>query len=138
MLNNIDPLFYVPSWQLMLVAGGVECVIACYCFLKSTATTALGLVAWCAAAFLTYRFGLWWLGWRSPCQCFGSLFDAVGLSPNVQKWTMWLMLAYLGVGSCSMLGVDYLSRRLLPDRAGVGEVAGGRGNSHRVCSKGAG
>ena len=51
----------------------------------------------------TYRIGLWWIGWQKPCSCLGNLTDALHISPQVADNVMKGLLAFMLIGSVSLL-----------------------------------
>jgi hypothetical protein len=87
----------------MLAVGMVELVIACVCVFAKARQLALGLIAWLATSFVVYRLGLWWMEWRRPCGCLGNLTDALHISPQTAENITKVILAYLLIGSYSIL-----------------------------------
>lgn len=103
LLAVIDPIIGLTFGQLMLAIGMVEIVVALVCFFSKRSTLSLGLVAWLSTNFVVYRLGLWWIGWKKPCNCLGNLTDALHISPQVSDNIMKVVLAYLLIGSCGLL-----------------------------------
>lgn len=65
--------------------------------------TAAGLVTWLSTSFLCYRIGLWWIGWKRPCGCMGSLTDALHIKPETADHIAKAFLAYLLISSYGLL-----------------------------------
>jgi hypothetical protein len=72
LLTEIDPIIGIQFRQLLLAVGLAEMVVAPVCLIGKRPRLALGLVAWMATSFLVYRIGLWWMGWKKPCNCLGN------------------------------------------------------------------
>jgi len=102
-LAVVDPIVGVGFGRLMLTIGMAEIVIALVCFSSKRQTLAVGLVAWLSTNFVVYRLGLWWIGWKKPCNCLGNLTDALHISPELADNIMKLVLAYLLIGSYALL-----------------------------------
>lgn len=98
-----DPIIGLPFRWLLLTVGVLELIIAGVCFFNKNKRLAVLLVAWLATNFLTYRVGLWWMGWHRPCGCLGSLTDALHISPQTADNIMKVVLAYLLIGSYGIL-----------------------------------
>ena len=67
------------------------------------------MIAGLSTLFAVYRIGLWSLGWHRPCSCLGNLTDALHLSPVIVDNVMKVLLAYLMIGSYSILGLHTIS-----------------------------
>jgi len=102
-LAVVDPIIGIKFGQLMLAAGVAEIAIAAVCFFSKRQTLAHGLVAWMSTNFVVYRFGLWWMNWKSPCGCLGNLTDALGIAPQTADNIIKVLLAYLLIGSYGLL-----------------------------------
>jgi hypothetical protein len=111
-LTVVDPILGVQFGSLTLLVGSAEIAIAGYCFFGSRQSLALTLVAWMSTNFLTYRFGLWWVGWKKPCSCLGNLTDALHISPQVAENIMKVVLAYLLIGSYGLLLSSWKRQRM--------------------------
>lgn len=98
-LRRIDPIVHIPFGHLMFVAGIIEITVAVLCLLSKSKLMPTTIVGSLASALLTYRLGLWWIGWRRPCLCLGNLTDALHISPQIADITMKIALAYLFLGS---------------------------------------
>ena len=98
-LSLPDPILWISSRNLMLLAGILEVSISSLCLFLNRRKLSLGLVMWMAANCMTYRFGLWWIRWERPCSCLGNLTDAIGISPQTADWIMKCVLAYLLIGA---------------------------------------
>lgn len=98
-LRLADPVFGIPFRYLMLTVGLLEFLVAGICLFTSRRTLSLGLVAWLATNVVAYRSALWLVGWRRPCNCLGSLLDAVHIPPQLADSAIKFLLAYLIIGS---------------------------------------
>lgn len=97
LLAVIDPIIGISFRYLMLVVGSVELIVAAVCLLARSGR-AIVPVVWLATCFGAYRLGLWWMGWKSPCGCLGSVVDALSVPAEVAERAMSLALGYLLVG----------------------------------------
>ena len=120
-LAVVDPIIGIKFGQLMLAVGVAEIVVALVCFFSKRQTLALGLVAWISSNFVVYRVGLWWMDWHRPCNCLGNLTDALHLSPQTAENIMKVLLAYLLIGSYTLLFVNWRQNRSVTE--GVKTVA---------------
>lgn len=102
-LQRSDPLLGMSFRHLILIAAILELAVAGVCLFGKSRTISIIIVAWLAAGLLTYRLGLWWIGWRRPCSCLGNLTDAIHVSPQAADNIMKGVLAYLLVGSYATL-----------------------------------
>lgn len=102
-LKRLDPIFGIQFGHLMVITGILELAAATLCLLNKSKVIATAVVAWLASGFLTYRLGLWWIGWRRPCSCLGNLTDALHIAPETADTAMKIVLAYLLVGSYATL-----------------------------------
>jgi hypothetical protein len=98
-----DPLIALPFRNLFLIASGIELAVAVICLFSKRISLAAGFVAWLATSLGAYRLGLWKIGWHKPCNCLGSLTDAIHISPQTADAAMKIILAYLLVGSYATL-----------------------------------
>jgi hypothetical protein len=71
----------------------------------------LGAIAWVSTVLLVYRFSLWWIGWKKPCKCLGNLTDALHISPQLADDVMKGLLAFMFIGSVSLLVMHYRQNR---------------------------
>jgi hypothetical protein len=102
-LSEVDPIFGISFRQLFLFSGALEVLIAEICLLSKRLEICLKLVLWLSLAFLVYRLGLWWMDWKQPCQCLGSLTDSLRISPNLADLIAKCLLAYMLLGDCVAL-----------------------------------
>ena len=102
-LATPDPIIGIPFSSLMLAAGLLELGIAFVCWWCSCRTKkhqlAAFLVAWLSTTFLGYRWGMWWMHWKRPCNCLGNLTDALHIPPKTADTAVKIILAYLLLGS---------------------------------------
>jgi|APCry1669189204_1035204.scaffolds.fasta_scaffold05743_2 hypothetical protein len=103
-LNFTEPVSGLPFRLVMSAVGTLEIVLSPFCLLLlGSKRFALRLVAWVATCFCVYRISLWFIGWKTPCQCMGSLTDALHLSPASADLLARVLLGYLLFGSYSIL-----------------------------------
>ena len=102
-LQRVDPIFPIQFNHLMLLAGFLELLVACICFINKFRILGHIVTAWLATSFLIYRVGLWAVGWHKPCSCLGNLTDALHISPHTADTVMKIILAYLLIGSYASL-----------------------------------
>jgi hypothetical protein len=98
-----DPLIGISFRKLIILAGVVELVIASLCLSTNRLKLNSLMVAWLSTSFVVYRFGLWWINWQRPCHCLGNLTDALHIPPQTADTVMKFILAYLLIGSYTML-----------------------------------
>ena len=103
LLEMADPIIDIKLGVLMLLVGMAEIIIALICFFGKRPVFPIGVLAWLSTSFVIYRLNLWWIGWKKPCSCLGSLTDAVHIPPQTADMAMKIILAYLFIGSYSAL-----------------------------------
>lgn len=103
LLATPDPITGLSFGNLMLAAGVVEVVIAGVCLGNKSRLLSLALIAWLATSLVIYRLGLWWMGWKKPCNCLGNLTDALQISPQTADMGMKITLMYMLIGSYTAL-----------------------------------
>lgn len=103
LLFTIDPIIGIEFRHLLFWTGLVELAVAALSLRKRFAGIAVLFTAWLSASFSVYRAGLWWMNWQHPCGCLGSLSDALHIPPETADGIMKVVLAYLLVGSFSLL-----------------------------------
>jgi hypothetical protein len=108
-LKSIDPVFQITFRQLFLIAGLIELGAACICILSKHVHLRAGIVFCLSIIFVVYRLGLMWLGYHGTCHCMGRLTDALHLSPAFADMIMQIVLAYLLVGSITILSTRIAS-----------------------------
>ena len=118
-LDTSDPLVGLPFWYLLLVSGVAEMCVTLLCFSARRAELPLMLTAWVGTGFLLYRWGLWFIGWHHPCACMGSLAGMLHLSDQAADNIMKVILAYLLIGSYTMLLWEWRRGRLGSPPAGA-------------------
>lgn len=99
-LSKPDPLFwFLSNRQMLVLAALLEMTIALIIFFhKSVALRAKALV-WISTMFVFYRVGLWWVGYKGDCPCFGHITDSLPLDRTiVNRGAMIILLYLLAVG----------------------------------------
>lgn len=102
LLSVADPVLGTSFSTSLLFAAAIELIVAAICLFRS-AVDGLVAVAWLSTVFLTYRVALWWTGWQKPCSCLGNLTDALHISPELADNVMKGLLAFMFIGSVSLL-----------------------------------
>jgi len=120
-LDAADPLIGIPFRQLLLLVALAELLVAFFCLFTDKRRFNLLAVAWLSTNFLVYRLGLWFIGWRRPCGCMGSLAGALHLSDQAADNIMKGVLAYLLLGSYGILLWEWRAARRAPPREKKGE-----------------
>jgi hypothetical protein len=98
----MDPVFAAPLSRILIVAGVAElcvCAVCIFSHIRRMRRVSLILIAWLASVFACYRAGLWWLGWKGPCRCLGTLTESLHMAPWLADDIMIGVLAYLLLGS---------------------------------------
>lgn len=104
MLDVADPVFGLKFRHLFMVAGLLELGAAFLILLTDLRhRLELLLIAWLSTNFVIYRAGLWLMDWHQPCNCLGTLTDALRISPTMADHIMKRLLAYLVLGSYGLL-----------------------------------
>lgn len=98
-----DPIFGVAFREIFWTAGSVELGVALICLVSRNTLVTMGTIAWLATNLALYRLGLWWVGSSKPCGCLGGLTDALHLSLPAANLLLEIVLAYMLVGSYSIL-----------------------------------
>lgn len=95
-----DPLLGIPLRFTVLLAGGLEMLVACVCLFGRNVRLQTGWLLWLAINYLVVQFGLIWMNVHPQGTGIGSLTDPLHLT---RGWTGLLVMAvpvYLVVGSC--------------------------------------
>lgn len=108
-LSLIDPVTGISFKYLMFYTGTLEIIVSLLCLFQKRIKVSLGMILWLSTCFCVYRIGLYYLGWKQPCTCLGSLTDAIHVAPNVADIFMKVILFYLLLGS--IVGVVLLVTR---------------------------
>lgn len=95
MLKEMDPLLGVPNRSLITLVGCGEVALGAYCLFGSDGRRKGILLTWLGLAFLSYRIGLWWIGYKKPCTCLGNVADKIGLSDLAADNIMKAVLSFL-------------------------------------------
>lgn len=102
-LSVSDPIFKFQFRTMFWIAGSIEFLLAVYCLTSQNIKKQVILVAWLATTFAAYRLGLFCIGYQKPCNCMGTLTDALHISTGVADIIMKVLLGYLLLGSYSIL-----------------------------------
>jgi len=97
---------------------------ATLCFFGRSREVAVASVACLSTNFLIYRTGLWWIGWKQPCGCMGSLTDALHIKAQTADHIALGLLLYMLAASCGVLFVEWWRTRSNlgnPDRPAMKE-----------------
>lgn len=113
------------SYKHLLAAVAVlEIVVATICFFGRSRGLAMSLVAYLCTNFMLYRAGLWWIGWKQPCGCMGSLTDALHIKPETADNLALFLLLYMLVASYALLFMQWKGRgKTLALSTALGEPA---------------
>lgn len=111
-LGMSDPLLGISYRYLLTGVAGLEILTACLCFLRKSSRLAIISVAWLCTSFLFYRVGLWWIGWKQPCKCMGTITDALHIDAQTADYIAVVLLGYMLIGSYGILLVEYRRSRL--------------------------
>lgn len=98
-----DPIIGIELGHLLFTVGIIELGVAIACLCAKSELFAAGLLAWISTNFVAYRIGLWWMVWKKPCSCLGSLTGALHISPQLADNIMKIVLVYLFIGSYGLL-----------------------------------
>jgi hypothetical protein len=102
-LETQDPLFLISYRSLFLIFGIFELGVALWSLIAKYTVFRIGLIAWLATCFAIYRISMPWIGYLKPCPCLGSLTSAIHISPKIADDVMKVVLAYLLIGSYTIL-----------------------------------
>ena len=102
-LDVKDPVLGIQFRYLFLLTGVVETVVALLCLTKRSIWIRTGLIAWLASIVFVYRIGLLSIGYTAPCNCLGTMTEAIHLAPQAADIGMKMVLLYIMVGSYIIL-----------------------------------
>jgi hypothetical protein len=102
-LRFADPVFGIEFRHLFEIVATMEIVVAFICILSRSLTFQAVLVACLSSEFLFYRIALLLVGYQKPCNCLGTLTEAIHISEQTADVTMKFILAYLLIGSYGTL-----------------------------------
>jgi hypothetical protein len=103
LLAQTDELLGLSYRLLLASVGCIEIVLALYLifgqgvYLKSLSLT------WLATCFISYRLLKLAFGIQQPCSCFGSVTDAIHITPAIADTAIKIILVYLLIGSYGSL-----------------------------------
>ena len=115
-LEMEDSIFAIKYRLLFQLVGFLEMSIAFFCLSFKKPKLQSGFIAYLATCFLAYRVGMIWVGYHKPCDCLGTLTDALHLSPNTAATVMKCILAYLLIGSYVTLFCLWRRARRVPQQ----------------------
>jgi hypothetical protein len=101
--DQADPIFGLFFHNLMLLIGGVEIAISFILLFTNRKSLGLGLAAWVSANLLTYRVGLWTMGWRHSS---GFTIEPLGFSLRATDEMTIVFSTLLLIGSCAVLWAE--------------------------------
>jgi len=101
-LHAEEPMLGVSFGVLLLIAAVTEIMVAAVCIFGSR-FDGLFSVFWLASVLCVYRLGLSIVEWTRPCGCLGNLTDALHISPQLADNIMKGLLAFMFIGSVSLL-----------------------------------
>jgi hypothetical protein len=81
----------------------VELTIAILCLFMKNGLFSLYAVAWISSMILTYRLGVWVVGWHQPCHCLGNFTDVLHITNSQADFFMKCILYYLFGGSVILI-----------------------------------
>jgi len=131
-LEATDPVLSLTFREVFWMVGGLEVLVALYCWWGRRPVVAVGLVAWLASMFVIYRFGLVLVDYHRPCSCLGNLTDALPISPQSAATLLKIILGYLLLGGYTSLFLLWQGRRKGSLRPGLlamdfpARIGGGR------------
>jgi hypothetical protein len=102
-LNIYDPVFAITFRKLLLISSLIEIIVGLISVWNKNEFLKACLLASLSVTFLSYRFELWWIGYRRYCPCLGTLTDALHIPPQTADTVMKIILAYLLIGSYATL-----------------------------------
>lgn len=102
-LQEVDPIFGLSFTLLLSAVGLVEFAVGVLCLSRKHQQLATVLTAWLGISIITYRFGLWWIGWQKSCHCLGDFTDAIGIPASEADNFMKVILVYLTIGAFTLL-----------------------------------
>jgi len=124
-LQNPDPLLGISFRTVFWIVGGIETIIALFCFFGKRRALQSGLIAWLCTNFVIYRLGLTWVGYHKPCSCLGNLTDALHISPETADTAMKIVLGYLLISSYTSLFWLWKQNRKSESKPPAASIASG-------------
>jgi hypothetical protein len=85
----------LPYRYVLLSVGIIEITISILCFMNWKPRFLGGLIAWIACSFLIYRLGRTLLHITTPCNCLGTLTDALRVSPQTADLAAKIISVFL-------------------------------------------
>lgn len=104
-IRAADPLFpFLSTRQMLVCAAALEFSVVALLLRRKEGVDRSLVLLWLSALFLAYRVGLLIIGCRGPCWCLGDPFKWLGVSRMVLDRVAIGLLAYLVIGSVTLLG----------------------------------
>ena len=105
-----DPLLGISYKHLLAGVAVMEIVAATICFFGRSREWTVALVAYLRTGFMLYRPGLWWIGWKQPRGCMGSLTGALQIKPKTVDNVALILLFYMLTTSYALLFMQWKNR----------------------------
>jgi hypothetical protein len=103
-LAQPDPLLgMLTNRQVLLLAAVLELLVIGLVVGERHRVRKAAILAWISSVFLAYRVGLQQIGYHGSCGCLGNITDTLGIAPATADLVSGGMLAYLLIGSYSIL-----------------------------------
>jgi len=109
--DTSDPITLLEFKHLFWLAGGIELVVAAYCFFAKECISKAIAVCCLATVFLMYRIGLYLVDYRISCHCLGDFTQTIHVKPQLADDIVKCMLAYLLFGSGIILLLLWWQKR---------------------------
>jgi hypothetical protein len=100
-LSTTDPVLGIPLRSALLLAGGLELLVALICLLARRVGFQIGSVIWLSANFVGYRLCLLYLHSPPQATAIGAVTDPLYLTRGIMGYVTTVMPYYLLVGSCA-------------------------------------
>lgn len=96
-----DPVFtFLTTRQTLLLAAGLEGLVALTLTCRWEDRRALGLIMWLGLAMAAYRGAAWLSGWTGPCHCLGGRYGLAYIIPvYLQDGLAKALLVWMVVGA---------------------------------------
>lgn len=98
-LTEPNPIIPLSNRGAYALAAGLELMVGTYSIASGGNERSALLMGWLGLSLLTYRVGLWWADYVTPCGCLGFAGDILHISPNVAELVTNVLIAMLLVVS---------------------------------------